>query len=150
VKPVTAVVITQNCDASRGQTLSLCQVEDYLTALNQAQPPKNPKAWQSFLMRTSRQNPRFFYLPADDRFSLKERSAVDFRVILPVPRLDLESMRDLRIARLNEVAREHFKEALSHFYRRYAYNEWYPLTREEYTAYAEQAGEDVPAFDWQK
>src|SRR6266481_1901995 len=35
VKPVTAIVITQNCDAARGQTLSLCQIEDYLEATNQ-------------------------------------------------------------------------------------------------------------------
>ena len=76
----------------------------------------------------------------DAAFGLGARSAVDFRVVLPVPRLDLESMRDLRIARLNQVAREHFREALSHFFRRYAFNEWYPLNREEFNAYAEQAG----------
>ncbi len=150
VKPVMAIVITQNCDAARGQTLSLCQVEDYLEAMNQSVPPKSAKAWQSLLMRMSRQNPRFFYLPADAGFSLVSRSAVDFRVILPVPRLDLDSMKDQRIARLNPVAREHFREALSNFFRRYAFNEWYPLTREEFTAYTEQIGEHVPAFDWQK
>lgn len=149
VKPVTAIVITQNCDAARGQTLSLCQVEDYLVATNQ-KSPRDAKAWQSLLMRMSRQNPRFFYLPMDANVGLHVKSAVDFRVVLPVPRLDLESMRDLRIARLNKVALEHFREALSHFFRRYAFNEWYPLTREEFTAYAEQAGEQVPAFDWQK
>ena len=38
VKPVTAIVITQNCDAARGQTLSLCQVEDYLVATNKTSP----------------------------------------------------------------------------------------------------------------
>lgn len=150
VKPVTAIVITQNCDATRGQTLSLCQIEDYLVATNQTSPPRDAKAWQRLLMRMSRQNPRFFYLPMDANFSLNAKSAVDFRVVLPVPRLDLESMRDLRIARLNKVALEHFREALSHFFRRYAFNEWYPLTREEFTAYAEQAGEEVTAFDWQK
>jgi hypothetical protein len=150
VKPVTAIVITQNCDAARGQTLSLCQVEDYLEATNQSSPPRSAKAWQSLLMRMSRQNLRFFYLPTDSHFGLVARSAVDFRVVLPVPRLDLESMRDLRIARLNQVAHEQFREALSHFFRRYAFNEWYPLTREEFIAYADQAGEQIPAFEWQK
>src|SRR5688572_11421862 len=38
VKPVAAIVVTQNCDASRGQTLSLCQIEDYLSVFNQTQP----------------------------------------------------------------------------------------------------------------
>jgi hypothetical protein len=150
VKPVTAIVITQNCDAARGQTLSLCQIEDYLDATNQTSPPKTPKAWQSLLMRMSRQNPRFFYLPTDARFGLDSRSAVDFRIVLPVPRLDLESMRELRIARLNQVACEHFREMLSNFFRRYAFNEWYPLTREEFNVYSDECGEQVPAFEWQK
>jgi hypothetical protein len=150
VKPVTAIVITQNCDAARGQTLSLCQIDDYLEATGQSSPPKTPKAWQSLLLRMSRQNSRYFYLPADSGFGLGDKSAVDFRVVLPVPRVDLESMRDLRINRLNQVAREHFREALSHFFRRYAYNEWYPLTRDEFAAYADQVGEQIPPFDWQK
>jgi hypothetical protein len=149
VKPVTAIVITQNCDATRGQTLSLCQVEDYLTAINQP-VPKSPKAWQSLLIKFGRTNNRFFYLPEDNVFGLTVRSAVDFRVVLPVPRVDLESMLDLRVARLNRVALEHFRESLSHFFRRYAFNEWYPLTREEFKAYADQAGEPVAAFEWQK
>jgi hypothetical protein len=118
--------------------------------MNQSSPPKTAKAWQSLLMRMSRQNPRFFYLPEAAQFGLAARSAADFRVVLPVPRTDLETMRDLRIARLNPVAREHFREALSHFFRRYAFNEWYPLTREEFAVYKDQADEDVPAFDWQK
>jgi hypothetical protein len=150
VKPVAAIVVTQNCDASRGQTLSLCQIEDYLSAFNQAQPPKNPKGWQSLLMRMSRMNPRFFYLPEDGNYGIATRSAVDFRIVLPVPRIDLENMRDLRIARLNKVAAEHFREALSNFFRGYAFNEWYPLNREEFAEYAAQTGEHVAAFDWQK
>jgi hypothetical protein len=150
VKPVAAIVVTQNCDASRGQTLSLCQIEDYLSAFNQAQPPKNPKGWQSLLMRMSRMNPRFFYLPEDGNYGIATRSAVDFRIVLPVPRIDLENMRDLRIARLNKVAAEHFRESLSNFFRRYAFNEWYPLNREEFAEYAAQTGEHVAAFDWQK
>ena len=149
VKPVTAIVITQNCDATRGQTLSLCQVEEYLTAVNQS-APKSPKAWQSLLMKFSRTNNRFFYLPEGNRFGMTVRSVVDFRVVLPVPRVDLESMRDLRVARLNRVALEHFRESISHFFRRYAFNEWYSLTREEFNSYADQAGEPVTAFEWQK
>jgi hypothetical protein len=150
VKPVMAIVITQNCDAARGESLSLCQIEDYLTANGQEKPPKDAKAWQSLLMRTTRTNSRFFYLPVDARFGVQVKLAVDFRAVLPVPRKDLESLRDYRIARLNPIALEHFRESLSHFFRRYAYNEWYPLTAEEFKLYAAQVGEPVTAYDWQK
>ena len=49
---------------------------------------------------------------------------------------------------LNAVAMEHFREVLSNFFRRYAFNEWYPLTTEEFKSYDEQCGPVAP-FDWQ-
>jgi hypothetical protein len=149
IKPVTAIVITQNCDAARGQTLAMCQIDEYLKATGLS-APKEPKRWQSLLIETSRKNSRFFYLPEDSRFNLNEKSAVDFRVVLPVPRVDLENMKDLRVARLNPTAREHFRESLSHFFRRYAYNEWYPLTRDELDAYAARQDEPITPYEWQK
>lgn len=151
VTPVTAIVITQNCDAVRGQGLSLCQVDNYLKVTGKESAiPKDAKKWQSLIVQTSQQNPRVFYLPEDTRFNLTEKSAVDFRVVLPVPRLDLENMRDHRVARLNPIAREHFRESLSHFFRRYAFNPWYPLTPEEFKSYQAQVDEPIPPYDWQK
>ena len=75
--------------------------------------------------------------------------AVDFMVTLRVPRDELEDIRDLRKGRLNEVADEHFRERISEFFRRYPYDEWYPLNSEELQAYtSEYPG--TQAFHWQE
>jgi hypothetical protein len=55
------------------------------------------------------------------------------------------------MGRLNDVATEHFRESLGQFYRRYPYNEWYPLTPEEAAAYADAKKlEAVELYEWQK
>jgi len=144
------MVITQNCDARRSDFLSLCQIDPYLLVTGQANAPKGPKQWQSLLTRTARINPRFFYLPASSQFGIMDRLAVDLRVILTVPREDLEALKDFRMARLNQTASEHLRESLAHFFRRYAYDEWYPLTSEEFEAYAEACPELVEPYPWQK
>lgn len=151
IKPVDAIVVTQDCDAARGEYISLCQINNYLVATGQNQSPKDAKAWQSLIMRMARTNPRLFYLPSDPKVGLSDRMAADFRVVLRVPRLDLLNMMDLRIARLNEIAAQHLREMFSQFFRRYAYNEWYPLDKEEFQAYANQIrGESVEPYPWQK
>ena len=150
VIPVTAIVMTQNCDAVRGESLSLCQIDDYLVATGQQSVPKDAKAWQSLLVRTARTNNRFFYLPEGPDFGFEGKMAADLRVVLRVARQDLEQMRDQRVARLNPTARDHFRECLGHFFRRYAYNEWYPLTVEELRHYAAKSAEPIDPFEWQK
>lgn len=96
IKPVTAIVITQNCDAARGEYLCLCEISEYLSATGQETAPRNPDKWQSFILRASRTNHRFFYLPEDPQRGFAARSAVDFRVILRMPRVDLERLKDHR------------------------------------------------------
>jgi len=56
------------------------------------------------------------------------------------------------VARLRTPAIEHFRERLSEFYRRYPYDEWYPLNREEYQKYVADKGgdEDIKPFPWQE
>ena len=78
------------------------------------------------------------------------RLAADFRVIIRVPRVDLENMRDRRLCRLNALAKEHFRESLGQFFRRYAYNEWYPLTRDEFQAYSDDSPEEIRPYPWQE
>lgn len=48
-----------------------------------------------------------------------------------VPREGLEKFKAYRSGRLNATAYEHFREKLSHFFHRYALNEWYILSKEE-------------------
>jgi hypothetical protein len=150
IKPVLAIVITQNCDAVRGHSLSLCEIDSYLTEREKANPPTTPKKWQSKIMEDVRKIPRLFYLPADGSVGIGERMEVDFRSVLRVRRTDLEAMREHRIARLNHVANEHFRETLAQFFRRYPVNEWYPLTKEEFETYAEsKKPEPVEPYPWQ-
>ncbi len=150
IKSVDAIVITQNCDAVRGEYLCLCQIDEFLRATGKAEPPKTPKKWSKLIAQHSRANLRWFYLPGDPDIGFDEPMAVDFRVIIRVPRTDLETMRDLRIGRLNQVATDHFRESLAHFFRRYPYNEWYPLTKDQFQAYAESSPDPVKPYAWQE
>lgn len=150
IKRVRAIVITQNCDAARGEFLSLCQIKIYLPAIGQKQEPKVPLKWAKLISRKSRENLRYFYLPADEGIGLNDRMVVDFRMVLAVKRPELQNMKDLRIGRLNNVAYEHFRETLAQFFRRYPYNEWYPFTKEEFRAYADTCPEPVEPYPWQE
>lgn len=153
VLPITAVpaiAISQTCDAARMEYICLCGISEFLEAMGMETPPKTPKKWQSLIRRQSRSQLRWFYLPTDPAIGFVERMAVDFRVVLRVLRTDLEAMRHLRVGRLNSEATEHFRESLAQFFRRYPYNEWYPFTREELQAYAEEQTEPVEPYPWQR
>jgi hypothetical protein len=150
IKSVFGIVLTQDCDARRGEYLCLCQIDPFLEVLGQSAPPSNPKKWQHLIINQAKTNNRLFYLPSDERIGLTERMVADFRIVIRISRVDLEDLRHNRIARLNEVALSHFRESFSHFFRRYAYNEWYPLTRDEYNAYAAACGEGTEPYTWQR
>jgi hypothetical protein len=72
----------------------------------------------------------------------------DFLTSISIPRLALERLIRFRKGRLNEVAAQHFCERLSEFFRRYAYDEWYALTREELAEYQKHHPDAAP-FPWQ-
>ncbi|HUW31054.1 MAG TPA: hypothetical protein VM223_05525, partial [Planctomycetota bacterium] len=69
-------------------------------------------------------------------------------VTLRVLRLDLEALRHRRRGRLNDVALAHFRERVAEFYRRYPYNEWYPLNKDELKAYLKDHPGSEP-YRWQ-
>lgn len=150
VTPVTAIVITQDCDASREDYISLCVVDDYLKLINQDVAPSSAKKWANLVVR-SRSNPKIFYLPEDTRVGFETPKGASFLDVLRVPMWDLMEIRNFRVGTLNPVANEHFRESLGHFFRRYSYNEWYPLTREQFQAYRESMkSEEISPYDWQK
>lgn len=146
IKPVDAIVVTQDCDCVRSNFLSLCQIDSYKDATGKS--PTTPKAWQKQIIGEMTKQPKLFYLPVDESLGRRERCVVDFRIVLPVKRTDLEGMRDARAARLNPVAYEHFRESLAQFFRRYPVNGWYPLTREELETYADSVV--APPYPWQR
>jgi hypothetical protein len=149
VKPVTGIVITQDCDTVRGEYICLAEVGDFATATGKTVPTL-PKKWQSLIKQHAKTNLRWFYLPAATELGIATRVAADFRVVIRVPRGDLEGHREFRLCRLKTVAREHFRESLAQFFRRYPYNEWYPLTKEEFQAYSEESPEPVRPYPWQE
>ena len=151
LEPVNAIVITQDCDAARGKHLCLAQIDEFLEVTGKkSSPPTSPKKWQSLLTAHAKSNLRYFYLPADESFGFVQRMAADFRSIIRLPREELLDLRQYRMGRLNDVASEHFRESLGQFYRRYPYNEWYPLTKEEAATYAEASPEEIEFYEWQK
>ncbi len=149
VRPVAAIVATQDCDAVRSRDITLCEIRRFLDVEQKANERTGAKGWKTILTQHARINQKWFYLPPDTRVGFIEKMAVDFMVTLRVPRVELEGLRDLRRGRLNPIADEHFRERISEFFRRYPYDEWYPLNQEEMKAYTAEYPDTKP-FPWQE
>jgi len=149
VRPVAAIVATQDCDAVRSRDITLCEIRDFRDVERKSKDTSAAKSWKNLITQHARINQKWFYLPPDDRIGFFEKMAVDFLVTLRVPRAELEELRDLRKGRLNVIADEHFRERISEFFRRYPYDEWYPLDQEELKAYMNEYPETKP-FPWQE
>lgn len=148
LKAVTGIVITQDCDAARGKDLCLALIDDFQQVTNKS--PETAKSWWKHITNHAKTNLRYFYLPADESFGLPQPMAADFRTVLRVPREEALTHGATRVGRLNTTAYEHFRESLAQFFRRYPYNEWYPLTREQAEDYAKSCPEPIELYDWQK
>lgn len=148
LRPVVGIVATQDCDATHGQDITLCEIRPFSQVERKAAQTTAPKKWKDILTQHARINQKWFYLPPDERIGFADKMAVDFRVTLRVPRLDLEALRDLRKGRLNPLADEHFRERIGEFFRRYPYDEWYSLNEQELKAYIVEYPDARP-FPWQ-
>lgn len=148
LRPVLAIVASQDCDTQRAPDITLCEIRAFRDVERKSQETKSPKKWVNIITQHARINQKWFYLPPDPRIGFDDKMAVDFMVCLRVPRVDLENFRNLRIGRLNYVADEHFRERISEFFRRYPYDEWYSLSSEELEAYRQEYPEVKP-FAWQ-
>jgi hypothetical protein len=149
LRPVAAIVATQDCDAARGRDITLCEIQAFRDVERKAKDTKKTKSWVNILTQHARINQKWFYLPPDARMGFTDKMAVDFMVTLRVPRVELEAVRDLRSGRLNAVADEHFRERISDFFRRYPYDEWHPLNQEELETYTEEYPDTEP-YTWQR
>src|SRR5262249_25338080 len=153
VRPVVAIVITQDCDAARARDVSLCEARPFHDVEGRDRNAADtPKKWVRLVTQHARLNQKWFYLPADGAMGIPNRMAVDFRVVIRLALEDLESMKaSYRVGRLNDVASAHFRERVAEFFRRYAYDEWYPLTKSEFDYYRnERVSEPVDPFPWQE
>lgn len=149
VRPVTAIVATQDCDATHEQDITLCEVRPFSDVYPPAANASTPKAWKNIITQHARANQKWFYLPPDGRIGFNDKMAVDFMVTLRVPRAELEALRDLRRGRLNPLADEHFRERIAEFFRRYPYDEWYPLDPDELKTYLDKYPDAEP-YPWQQ
>jgi hypothetical protein len=149
IKRVSGIVITQDCDAANGQFISFAQIDKFVD-VTKLDLSKQELGKQMLSLTThARENLKWFYLPADEKMGFTEKMAADFRAIFALQRSDLQTMISLRNGRLNPVADEHFRETIAQYFRRYPYNEWYPLTKEELAAYEAKKGFTVSKYSWQ-
>jgi hypothetical protein len=148
VRPVTGIVISQDCDASHNPDITLCEVDDFRAVSGEGKNVTSPTRWVSIITQHCRINQKWFYLPPDPKMGFADKAGVQFYATIRVPRQDMEEMRHLRKGRLNEMARAHFRERIAEFFRRYPYDEWYALGPEELAAYRKEYPDAQP-FAWQ-
>jgi len=149
VRPVAAIVATQDCDTLHSRDITLCEIRKFQDVERKSKDTRAPKSWKNLITQQARINQKWFYLPPDEKVGFTDKMGVDFLVTLRVPRADLEALRSLRKGRLNSTADEHFRERIAEFFRRYPYDEWYPLNKEELEVYRQEYPEAQP-FPWQE
>jgi hypothetical protein len=111
--------------------------------------PATPKKWVNMITQKSRLNARWFYLPSDEKVGFKGRMAINFHLVFHIFRENLEQyVEELRKGRLNKVAFQHYRESIAQYFRRYPYDEWYPLNNDEFAEYKKENG-TVKPFEWQ-
>ncbi|MGB6065459.1 MAG: hypothetical protein WBG50_11660 [Desulfomonilaceae bacterium] len=150
VTPVIAIVGTQSCDALRSPEITLFEIKPFVQVTGEGQNIESPSKWEKIITKSPRINQKWFYLPPDATLNFKDRMAADFRLVVSVPRQVLVGLRAFRIGRLKNSAAQHFRERVGEFFRRFPYDEWYPLTRVELDAYKKRQKMKVRHFSWQK
>jgi hypothetical protein len=151
IRPVIAIVITQDCDAVRDDDIALCEISSFAEIYPAGKDAKYPNKTMSIITTHSRTNLKWFYLPVENKIGFTNKMAVDFKSVLKASRTYLEkNVSQLRIARLNSVASEHFREHLSEYFRRYPYNEWYPLDKAEFEEYSKAKREKIEPYPGQE
>lgn len=98
IRPVTAILITQDCDIIRAPDLTFCEIHRFVDVEGKAKQTTSPKSWVSLITQHARINLKWFYLPPDPQIGFTEKMAVDFMVTLRVPREDVEKLMSLRKA----------------------------------------------------
>jgi hypothetical protein len=146
---VAAIVVTQDCDAVRSRDITLCEIRPFIDVDKKGNETTKAKGWKNILTQHARINLKWFYLPPNNEIGFSEKMAVDFIATLRLSRIDLEDLRELRKGRLNRIAYEHFRERIGEFFRRYPYDEWYPLNQEEFQVYSKEYPDAKP-FEWQE
>lgn len=148
VKSTKAIVITQDCDAVHSKDITLCEIREFKDVYPNSTDAKTAKSRVKIITQHARMNLKWFYLPIDRGFGFPERMCVDLPTTLRIRREELEEHRFLRKGRLNQISYQHFRERVAEFFRRFPYDEWYPLDKEEFECY--QKDYCAEPFPWQE
>ncbi len=131
---VFGIVANQDCDAQRIETLTCFLVrkmsEKEITALG-----STLKKQAANLIKQSRSDEKKFYLPSQSTL-FDAKYLVDFQTVITINRKFVQdNISKMLHARLNEVARRHFRQKVGDYFWRYSYDEWYLLSKDEFTQY---------------
>lgn len=159
VKSVLGIVISQDCDASKSVNIAFAEIKpikEFGTFKDIKEPISAHKVCDLVGDHT-RKNQKWYFLSDSVELGFDRKMGVDFESIFIVNREMLVThLEELRLGRLDdEVAWPHFRERISEFFRRYPYNEWYPLNVDEVQVYEErQKSKDCnfildPRYRWQ-
>lgn len=153
IKKSWAIVASQDCDISRSPVISFFIIRPItFTSGNPDEfKNKNPKKWMEYITKKSKDdNGKWFYLPTDEKLGFSERMVAVFQDIIQIRREGLEKRKYLRKGRLNQEADEHFRESIAQFFRRYPYNEWYSLSKDEFVEYDKDKDGGIKPYPWQE
>jgi len=153
VKPVLGIVITQDCDAERCVNVAFAEVRPFSDIYVNFSDDSKTGAVVDIVTEHSRKNQKWYYLADNNRMGFERKMGVDFLSVFEVNREMLEMYKDrMRLGRLDDnVAWPHFRERVAEFFRRYPYNEWYPLNLDEVNVYEQKHGGNKvdPYYPWQ-
>jgi hypothetical protein len=148
VKRTWGIIGTQECDVLHSPLLSFFEIMP-LANLTRFELPTTPRGWVGIITKELRRIPRVFYLPTDPALGFSERMGVDFGSVFQVPVDSVSAnLSQLTRARLHPIALDHFRHSIAAYYTRYAYDEWYSMTKEEVEYYESKEG-PVARFPWQ-
>lgn len=141
ITPTWAIVLSQDCDATRAPAISMFRIEPLSKILGHS-IPQNDKKWADYIVnQLGKKQTNNFYLPADSstsqfKIGFTERMFINLETVFQLDRESLEAHKEsLRKGRLNEESYEHYRESIAQYFRRYPYEEHYPLTKAEVEAY---------------
>lgn len=150
VKSVYGIVISQDCDAARGENIVFAEIKPLkeIKMFRDMKEPPAPSSVIKMVKEHTQKNQKWFFLSDSRDLGFERKMGVDFDSIFEVKReMLIRHIEPLRIGRLeDEVAWPHFRERVAEFFRRYPYNEWYPLNAEEARVYEEDQKSSNPDY----
>ncbi|KKK42306.1 hypothetical protein LCGC14_0543410 [marine sediment metagenome] len=144
IEKVYAIILSQDCDCLREEYISLIVVSEW------KKDYKKSNKWREEIIKLNRSRPSKMYLPPDSNFNINKKMHIDFSQIFNLKRENLINLKNLRLCRLNEEAMDHFREKLAFYFHRYAFDEFYPLDKEEMDSYEKWRKEAYERRNYQR